>query len=188
MTIRIHNLQKETKIYKTYNRINNDKKERTKRTSLHCKASLHFTQLHFLIFALHYPLICLNPFTFPTALITFPTALITFPTALITFPAALITFPTALITFPAALITFPASLITFPTALITFPTDLSHISYCSNHISYRSNHISYRSNTLLNKTQHSSPISQLISKIINPFSALKNLSHFTSLHFFPLIL
>jgi len=46
MTIRIHNLQKETKLHKTYNYIHNDKKERTKRPSLHCNTSLHFTTLH----------------------------------------------------------------------------------------------------------------------------------------------
>ena len=47
--------------------------------SLHCNTSLHFTTLHqttlhytyrhyFLPFTLHYPLIWLNPFTFPIAL------------------------------------------------------------------------------------------------------------------------
>jgi len=46
MTIRIHNLQKETKVYKTYNQIHDDKKARTKRTSLYCNTSLHFTTLH----------------------------------------------------------------------------------------------------------------------------------------------
>jgi hypothetical protein len=41
--------------------------------SLHCKhfatlhhTSLHLSTLHFLSFTLHYPLIWLNPFTFPT--------------------------------------------------------------------------------------------------------------------------
>ena len=72
--------------------------------------SLHLSTLHSLTFTLHYPLICLNPFTFPTALITFPTALITFPTALITFP----------------------------TALNHISYRSNHISYRSNHISYRS--------------------------------------------------
>jgi hypothetical protein len=46
-------------------------------TSQHCNTSLHFTTFHplhlpklrFLSFTLHYPLIWLNPFTFPTALI-----------------------------------------------------------------------------------------------------------------------
>jgi hypothetical protein len=48
--------------------------------SLHCKhfatfhhtspnyTSLHLSTLHFLFFTLHYPLIWLNPFTFPTSL------------------------------------------------------------------------------------------------------------------------
>ena len=31
--------------------------------------SLHLSTLHFLSFTLHYPLICLNPSTFPTALL-----------------------------------------------------------------------------------------------------------------------
>ena len=69
--------------------------------------SLHLSTLHFLSFTLHYLLIWLNPFTFPTVLF--------------------------------------------------------HL-------------------TSLNQTQYSSPISKLISKIMNPFTALKNLSpfHFTS--------
>ena len=68
--------------------------------------SLHLSTLHFLPFTLHYPLIWLNPFT--------------------------------------------------------FPIDLFHL-------------------TSLNQTQYSSHIPQLISKIMNPFPALKNLSpfHFT---------
>ena len=37
--------------------------------------SLHLTTLHSLTITLLYPLICLNTFTFPTAIITFPTAL-----------------------------------------------------------------------------------------------------------------
>jgi hypothetical protein len=124
MTIRTHNLQKETKVYKTYNLIHNDKKERTRRTSLHCNTSLHFTTLHpstlhytyrHFTPSLHYPLICLNPFTFPTALITFPTAL---------------------------------NHISYRSNHISYRSN--HISYRSNHISYRSNHISYRSNTSLN--------------------------------------
>ena len=41
-TIRIHNLQNLTKVYKTYNHVHNDKKK-----ELHCNTSLHFTQLHF---------------------------------------------------------------------------------------------------------------------------------------------
>jgi len=41
--------------------------------SLHCNTSLHFTKLHlstlhFFTFTLHYPLIWLNPFTFPIVL------------------------------------------------------------------------------------------------------------------------
>ena len=70
--------------------------------------SLHLTTLHFLSFTLHYPLICLNPITFRTALFYL---------------------------------------------------------------------------TSLNQTQYSSPISKLISKIMNPFTALKKPSpfHFTSL-------
>jgi hypothetical protein len=35
-----------TEVYKEYNHIHNNKKERTKRTSLHCNTSPHFTQLH----------------------------------------------------------------------------------------------------------------------------------------------
>jgi hypothetical protein len=68
--------------------------------------SLHFTTLHFLTFTLHYPLIWLNPSTFPTV--------------------------------------------------------LSHL-------------------TSLNKPQYLSPISKLISKIMSPFTALKEHSpfHFT---------
>ena len=46
MTIRIHNWQKEIKVHKTCKHIHNDKKERTKRTSLHRNTSLHFTTLH----------------------------------------------------------------------------------------------------------------------------------------------
>ena len=67
---------------------------------------LHLSTLHSLTFTLHYPLLWLNSFTFPTALI--------------------------------------------------------HL-------------------TSLNKTQYSFPISKLISKIMNPFTALKNLT--ISLHF-----
>jgi len=73
--------------------------------------SLHLSTLHFLSFTLHYPLIWLNPFTFPIVLFHFT----------------------------------------------------------SPHI-----------------TRHSTVhISKLISKLMNPFTALKNLSpfHFTSLHF-----
>ena len=90
------------------------KRKELKEHSLHCSTSLHFTQLHLmtlpsLTFTLHYPLIWLNPFTFPTAVI--------------------------------------------------------HL-------------------TSLNWTQYSFPITKLISKILNPFTALKNLSpfHFTFFH------
>jgi hypothetical protein len=46
-------------------------------------------------------------------------------------------------------------------------------------------YISYRSVSAHITRQYCSPISKLISKIMNPFTALKNLSpfHFTSLHF-----
>ena len=94
--------------------------------SLHCNTQLHFTTLHhtspnyttlhlsilhFLSFALHYPLIWLNPFTFP---------------------------------------------------IVLFPP------------------------TSLNQTQYGYHIPQRFSKIINPFTALKNLSlfHFTFFLFF----
>ena len=84
--------------------------------------SLHLSTLHFLSFTLHYPLIWLNPFTFP---------------------------------------------------IVLFPL------------------------TSLNQTQYGYHIPKLISKIMNPFTVLKNLSpfhftffslilstlHFTSLHF-----
>ena len=36
--------------------------------SLHCNTSLHLLTLHFLSFTLHYPLIWLNPLTFPIVL------------------------------------------------------------------------------------------------------------------------
>ena len=80
MTIRIHNLQKETKVYKTYNQIHNDKKKKNQKNittlqhfvALHHTSpnytSLHLSTLHSLTFTFHHPLICLNPFTFPTAL------------------------------------------------------------------------------------------------------------------------
>ena len=73
--------------------------------------SLHLMTLHLLSFTLHYPLICLNPFTFPTVLF--------------------------------------------------------HL-------------------TSLNQTQYCSPTCKRISKIMNPFTALKNLSpfHFPSLFTF----
>jgi hypothetical protein len=72
--------------------------------------SLHLSTLHFLSFTLHYPLICLNSFIFPTVLF--------------------------------------------------------HL-------------------TSLNYTQYSSQISKLISKIMNPFTALKNLSPFQfTFHFY----
>jgi hypothetical protein len=79
--------------------------------SLHCNTSLHLLTLHFLSFTLHYPLIWLNPSTFPIVLF--------------------------------------------------------HL-------------------TPLNYTQYSSHIPKLISKIMNPFTVLKNLStfHFTSLFIF----
>ena len=79
-------------------------------TTPYC-TSLHLSILHFLSFTLHYPLIWLNPFTFPTV-----------------------------------------------------PFHLTSLNY----------------------TQECSPIPKLISKIMNPFTALKNLStfHFTSLIFF----
>ena len=90
--------------------------------SLHCNTSLHFTllhlstlhflsfTLHFLSFSLHYPLIWLNPLTFPIVLFPLP---------------------------------------------------------------------------LLNQTQYGYHIPKLIPKIMNPFTALKNLSpfHFTFLFF-----
>ena len=84
MTIRIHNLQKETKVHKTYNQIHNDKKRKNPNNitilqrfaALHHTSpnytSLHLSTLHSFTFTLHYPLICLNPFTFPTALIHLP--------------------------------------------------------------------------------------------------------------------
>jgi len=83
-------------------------------TTPYC-TSLHLSILHFLSFTLHYPLIWLNPFTFPTV-----------------------------------------------------PFHLTSLNY----------------------TQECSPIPKLISKIMNPFTALKNLStfHFTSLHLFFFIL
>jgi hypothetical protein len=70
-TIRIHNLQNYTKVYKTYNHVHNDKngpKEHHYTATLRYTSpkytSLNLATLHFLAFALHYPLIWLNPITF----------------------------------------------------------------------------------------------------------------------------
>jgi len=69
MTIRIHKLQKEPKVY---NHLHNDKKRKNQKyittlqhfAALHHTSpnytSLHLSTLHSLTFTLHYPLICLN--------------------------------------------------------------------------------------------------------------------------------
>ena len=90
MTINLHNLQKDTKVYKTYTRKQKCKNiektiKKKKRREHHYTATLRYTSpqfiqlhlsiLHSLTITIHYPLICLKTFTFPTALITFPTAI-----------------------------------------------------------------------------------------------------------------
>ena len=113
--------------------------------SLYCNTSLHFitppnyTSLHlstphFLSFTLHYPLIWLNPFTFPTTLFHFTSLNKTQYSSPISKVISKVMNP------------------------FTALKDLSPFHFTS-----------------LNKTQHSSPISKLISKIMNPLTALKNL-------------